>query len=58
VGSAVIDSLSFRTFGPLSVLSAIGLPHDVPPFVDFDTKMALLGNPAAVMPPFAESVMW
>jgi hypothetical protein len=50
--------LSFKTFGPLSVLSAIGFPHDVPPFFDFETRMALLGKPAAVTPPFADRLMW
>jgi hypothetical protein len=45
-------------FGPLSVFSATGSPQLAPPVVDFETRMALLGKPAAVMPPLAERLMW
>jgi hypothetical protein len=54
----VIDSLSFRMFGPSSSLSVIGSLQERPPSSDFETRIALSGRPpAAVMPPLAERLI-
>ena len=57
-GSAVRDSLSFRTFGPESVFSVTGLLQLLPPFTDFETSIALLGKPADVMPVLVARAIW
>jgi hypothetical protein len=37
----------------------MGALHESPPVVDFETRMALSGKPAAkVIPPVVERLMW
>ena len=54
----MIDSVSFRMFGPSSSLNVTGSLQARPPSSDFETRIALSGRPpAAVMPPLAERLI-
>ena len=43
---------------PVIRLQRDGIAPTRAPVVDFETRMALLGKPAAVIPPLAERLMW